>query len=339
MKKILTLLLVLLTVCAFSFAEGVKEESENVVTVYAYDSFAGDWGPGAEVIPAFEEATGIKVNLVSAGDAGEMLSRIIMEGDDCPADVVLGITDDLAYRAYDADILSPYDSPILDTMADHLKFDPENRLLPFDYGVFSFVIDSESDIPVPSSLEDLTSEVYKDKVILIDPRTSSVGLGLLMWTYNVLGEENYLSWWKAMRDNMLTMADGWSSAYGLFTEGEAPLVISYTTSPVYHVLNEDTTRYQAVIFSEGHQETIEGIGILKNAKHRKNAETFVDFVLTEGQEDIAVLNSMYPVNSTIELPDAYEWAPEPEILFTSDSDVVENHLDDILQDWIEVMTN
>ena len=142
-----------------------------------------------------------------------------------------------------------------------------------------------------------------------------------------------------MRDNMLTMADGWSSAYGLFTEGEAPLVISYTTSPVYHVLNEDTTRYQAVIFSEGHQETIEGIGILKNAKHRKNAESFVDFVLTEGQEDIAVLNSMYPVNSTIELPDAYEWAPEPEILFTSDSDVVENHLDDILQDWIEVMTN
>ena len=86
MKKILILLLVLLTVCAFSFAEGVKEESENVVTVYAYDSFAGDWGPGAEVIPAFEEATGIKVNLVSAGDAGEMLSRIIMEGDDCPAD-------------------------------------------------------------------------------------------------------------------------------------------------------------------------------------------------------------------------------------------------------------
>lgn len=142
-----------------------------------------------------------------------------------------------------------------------------------------------------------------------------------------------------MRENMLTMADGWSSAYGLFTEGEAPLVISYTTSPVYHVLNEDTTRYQAVIFPEGHQETIEGIGILKNAKHRENAETFVDFILTEGQEDIAVLNSMYPVNSTIELPDAYEYAPEPEILFTSDSDVVENHLEDILSDWIEVMTN
>lgn len=340
MKKILTLLLVLISIVSLAFAEGAKESGdENIVNVYAYDSFAGDWGPGAEVIPAFEEKTGIKVNLVSAGDAGEMLSRIIMEGDNCEADVVLGITDDMAYKAYEADILSPYESPVLETMADHLIFDPEHRLLPFDYGVFSFVYDTESDIPTPTSLEDLTNEIYKDQVILIDPRTSSVGLGLLMWTYNVLGEDNYLSWWSAMRDNMLTMADGWSSAYGLFTEGEAPLVISYTTSPVYHVLNEDTTRYQAVIFDEGHQETIEGIGILKNAKHRENAETFVDFILTEGQEDIAVLNSMYPVNSTISLPDAYEWAPEPEILFTSDSDVVENHLEDILSDWIEVMTN
>ena len=289
MKKILTLLLVLISIVSLAFAEGAKESGdENIVNVYAYDSFAGDWGPGAEVIPAFEEKTGIKVNLVSAGDAGEMLSRIIMEGENCEADVVLGITDDMAYKAYEADILSPYESPVLETMADHLIFDPEHRLLPFDYGVFSFVYDTESDIPAPTSLEDLTSEIYKDQVILIDPRTSSVGLGLLMWTYNVLGEDNYLSWWSAMRDNMLTMADGWSSAYGLFTEGEAPLVISYTTSPVYHVLNEDTTRYQAVIFDEGHQETIEGIGILKNAKHRENAETFVDFILTEGQEDIVL---------------------------------------------------
>ena len=336
MKKLIVLAIVLLSAIA-AFAQGAKDD--DVLTVYSYDSFSGEWGPAGTLIPAFEEKTGIKVNLVSAGDAGEMFSRIIMEGDNCEADVVLGITDDMAYKAYEADILSPYESPVLETMADHLIFDPEHRLLPFDYGVFSFVYDTESDIPAPTSLEDLTNEIYKDQVILIDPRTSSVGLGLLMWTYNVLGEDNYLSWWSAMRDNMLTMADGWSSAYGLFTEGEAPLVISYTTSPVYHVLNEDTTRYQAVIFDEGHQETIEGIGILKNAKHRENAETFVDFILTEGQEDIAVLNSMYPVNSTISLPDAYEWAPEPEILFTSDSDVVENHLEDILSDWIEVMTN
>lgn len=339
MKKTLLLLLAMFLALSL-FAEGATEQnSENTITVYAYDAFCGDWGPGAVVIPAFEEKTGIKVNLVSAGDAGEMVSRIIMEGDRCPADVVIGITDDMAYSAYEADILEPYESPIIETMAEHLLFDPSFRLLPFDYGVFSFVIDTESDIPVPTSLWDLADPIYKDKVILIDPRTSSVGLGLLMWTYNQFGEDEYLQWWSQMRDNMLTMAEGWSSAYGLFTEGEAPLVISYTTSPVYHVLNEDTTRYQAVIFEEGHQETIEGIGILKNSKNKEDAKTFVDFILTDAQKDIAVLNSMYPVNSSIELPDAYSYAPEPKILFTSDSFVVENQLESILNDWIEVMTN
>ncbi len=339
MKKAIALLFALLIALSLSAQGAIEQNEGESVTVYAYDAFCGDYGPSSVVIPAFEEKTGIKVNLVSAGDALEMVSRIVMEGDRCPADVVLGITDDMAYSAYKEGILSTYKSPAADDMADHLIFDPEYRLLPFDYGVFSFVIDTESDIPVPSSLEDLTDPVYKDKVILIDPRTSSVGLGLLMWTYNVLGPDKYLDWWRAMRDNMLTMAEGWSSAYGLFTEGEAPLVLSYTTSPVYHVLNEDTTRYQAVIFDEGHQETIEGIGILKNAKNRENAEAFVDFILTDAQKDIAVMNSMYPVNSTAELPDAYEWAPEPEILFTSDSDVVENQLESIISDWVEVMTN
>ena len=85
-----------------------------------------------------------------------------------------------------------------------------------------------------------------------------------------------------MKDNALTVADGWSSAYGLFTEGEAPIVLSYTTSPVYHVMNDNTTRYQALIFPEGHEATIEGIGIIKGTDKRAEAEAFIDFILTDG---------------------------------------------------------
>ncbi len=339
MKNFLTLLFVLVILAMPSFASGAAESSENSVTVYAYDSFAGDWGPASTVIGAFEEESGIKVNLVSAGSSSEMLSRLIMEGEKTEADVVLGITDDMAYRAYDADILSVYESPALKYIPEHLVFDKEYRLLPFDYGVFSFVMDSESSLPVPRKLSDLTRPEYKNKIILIDPRTSSVGLGLLMWTYNALGEDEYLLWWSILRENMLAMTEGWSSAYGLFSEGEAPLVISYTTSPVYHVMNENTTRYKALIFSDGHQGTIEGIGIVKNARNRENAEAFIDYILTKAQSDIAVFNSMYPVNAEAALPDSYEYAPVPQKLFTSDSFVLENQLEEILSDWIEVMTN
>ena len=334
MKKALFLMLLVFAASGL-MAQAANEE--NTLTVYAYDSFASDWGPAGTLIPKFEEETGIKVNLVSAGDAVEMISRVELEGEDTRADVILGITDDFAYRAYP--YLESYDSPILSDIPEELKFDPENRLIPFDYGAFAFVWDSECGLDKPESLSDLTKAEYKDKVILIDPRTSSVGLGLLLWTYNIYGDgEEFTSWWEAMNENALTIADGWSSAYGLFTEGEAPIVLSYTTSPVYHVMNDNTTRYQALIFDEGHEATIEGIGIVKGTDMREEAEKFVDFILTDAQGDIAIANSMYPANSETELPDAFAWAPKPAIMYTS-SAIPEEKRTELVDSWTEAMTH
>ena len=338
MKKLVSLLVILLMLQVALFAQSVAEakaEADNKpLTVYAYDSFCGDWGAGPTLVKAFEQETGIKVNLVSAGDAIEMLNKIDLEGDRCPADVVLGITDDIADRSYK--YFDSYQSDVLSTIPDELEFDPEHRLLPFDFGAFAFVFDSESNVRRPESLEDLTSDEYKGKVILIDPRTSSVGMGLLLWTYNLYGDQ-HLDWWLKMKENALTIASGWSSAYGLFTEGEAPIVLSYTTSPIYHVLNENTTRYQALVFPEGHEATIEGVGIMKTSTQKDKAKTFIDFVLTSGQVDIAIANSMYPVNEAIELPEAFKWAPKPAKMFKSGT-VGEEKTTELLNVWTEAMT-
>ena len=334
MKKVLILLLLAAAIMPIA-AEGAVED--DVLTVYAYDSFASDWGPAGTLIPAFEKETGIKVNLVSAGDAVEMISRIELEGDNTDADVVLGITDDFAYRAYP--YLESYNTPIAESIPAELRFDSENRLIPFDYGAFAFVWDTECGLEKPETLSDLAKPEYKDKVILIDPRTSSVGLGLLLWTYNIYGDgDEFNAWWEAMEDNALTIADGWSSAYGLFTEGEAPIVLSYTTSPVYHVLNEDTTRYQALVFPEGHEATIEGIGIIKGTDKRAEAEKFVDFILTEAQLDSAIANSMYPANTAIELPEAFNYAPKPDKLFRSGATSPEK-TESLVNQWLQIMTD
>lgn len=342
MKKrtIFTVLLVLLLAsCLFAQSAAETTGGERSITLYCYDTFSSEWGSGPTLIPLFEEETGIKVNVVSTGDAVEMLSRAIMEGDDCQADLIMGISDDQASTAYESGIFTSYESPELTNVDDSLEFDPEHRLIPFDYGVFAFVWDSESDIPAPTCLDDLRDPVYKDKIILIDPRTSSVGLGLLLWTIDVYGEEGYLDWWKDVGANALTIADGWSSAYGLFTEGEAPLVISYTTSPVYHVLWEDSTRYQALIFPEGHHRTIESIGILESSDNKEEARMFVDFILTEGQAETAIANSMYPVNSTTSLPDAYQWAPVPQKVFSMDTEYIAQNIDRWTTEWTEAMIN
>ena len=333
MKKALSVIIILLLAIGSIFAQSASEKTaqeQKTLTVYAYDTFCGDWGAASAVIPAFEEATGIKVNLVSAGAAIEVINKVRLEGDRTQCDVILGITDDIADKAYD--LLESYNSPYIDTIDPKLVFDPQNRLIPYDYGSFAFVYDTQANIELPTCLMDLTKDEYKDKVILIDPRTSSVGTGLLMWTYNALGED-WIQWWKTMSKNALTTASGWSSGYGLFTEGEAPLVISYTTSPVYHVMWEDTTRYQTLLFTDGHEATIEAAGIVKGTKHLKEAQAFIDFLLTAAQIDLANANSMYPVNGSIELPAAYDYAPVPEKIFTGSSELASQ----LVAQWTEAI--
>ena len=331
MRKALSVIIIMMLAICSIFAQSTSEKTgqeQKTLTVYAYDTFCGDWGAASAVIPAFEQATGIKVNLVSAGAAIEVINKVRLEGEKTQCDVILGITDDIADKAYD--LLESYNSPYIETIDTKLVFDPQNRLIPYDYGSFAFVYDTQAGIELPTCLMDLTKEEYKGKVILIDPRTSSVGTGLLMWTYNALGED-WIQWWKTMSRNALTTASGWSSGYGLFTEGEAPIVISYTTSPVYHVMWEDTTRYQALLFTDGHEATIETAGIVKGTKHREEAQAFIDFLLTAAQVDLANANSMYPVNGSIELPAAYDYAPVPEKIFTGSSELASQ----LVAQWTE----
>ena len=145
------LLLLLCTTVLFSQAAGESTDDEKTLTLYCYDTFSSEWGSGPTLIPLFEQETGIKVDVVSTGDAVEMLSRAIMEGEDCPADLIMGISDDQASKAYESGLFEPYDSPVLEHVDDSLEFDGEHRLIPFDYGVFAFVWDSESDVPAPRS--------------------------------------------------------------------------------------------------------------------------------------------------------------------------------------------
>jgi len=343
MKKFLFIVVAFVATTSNLFASGAKEESidvsSNEITVYAYDAFCGDWGPGQKVVEAFETKTGIKVDLVSAGDAIEMLTKAELEKSNPQADVIIGISNDMAMKAYNSDLFDTYNSPALKDIPNFLKFDKQNRLLPFDYGNFAFVYDSEklSEKDLPKSLNDLTNSKFKDKVLLIDPRTSSVGLGLLIWTRELYGDD-YLTWWENMSDIALTITEGWSSAYGMFSAGEAPITLSYTTSPVYHVMYEDSTRYKAIIFEEGHSATIEGVGILKSSNKKDLAKEFVDFLLTDAQVDIASANSMYPTNSNTKLPSAFDWAPKPNVTLSLEASDIEDNLDIWLDDWTKVMS-
>lgn len=308
------------------------------LTVYAYDSFCSDWGPGPEIVKRFEERTGISVELVSAGDGGQVLQRVILEKDSPKADIVIGIDNNLLRSALKTNLFLPYASPQLRSVDDELLFDDSHSLLPFDYGYFAIIYDSRLISAPPVTLEDLVDPKYASSLILMDPRTSTPGLGFLLWTVAVYGDD-YLSYWERLKGTILTISDGWDTGYGLFTQGEAPMVLSYTTSPAYHVEYEGIEHYRAALFSEGHFAQIEGLGILRSTHELEAAKLFVDFMLeSEAQEIIPLTNWMYPVNGDVELPASYHFAPQPERSLSLSSDYLSDNLDQILDDWTETMS-
>jgi hypothetical protein len=89
-----------------------------------------------------------------------------------------------------------------------------------------------------------TGEDPAQKIVLEDPRSSTPGLGFLLWMKSIYGDKAGEAWTK-LKPRILTTAPGWSEAYALFTKGEAPMVLSYTTSPAYHIAEEKSSRYQA----------------------------------------------------------------------------------------------
>jgi len=301
--------IVVLASCQKERAQNARSNQGQNLVIWTYDSFTSDWGPGPDVSKIFEEKTGIKITWVSHGDAGSVVSRLLMEGEKAKADIILGLDQNLADRVTESKLLEAYKPAGAEKILPELILDSDFRLIPMDYSFFAIVYDSDVVANPPASLNDLTNPRFAKSLILIDPRTSSPGLGFFGWVKEVY-KNDWQNYWRRLQPSILTITEGWSSAYGLFTRGEAPMVLSYTTSPGYHLEYEETERYKAAIFSDGHSMQIEAAALLKNADNKKNAKVFLDFMISpDFQNIIPLTNWMFPVID-IPLPESFRITPK-----------------------------
>ncbi len=231
------------------------------LTIYTYESFTADWGPGPKVKQNFEKECSCTVKFVAIQDGVAMLNRLQLEGAATKADVVLGLDNNLVTEAKELGLFAPHG---LDPAKHRAPQWRDEFFMPYDYGHFAFVYDSQALSKPPQSLAELVNGAGNEKIIIEDPRTSTPGLGLLLWMKDVFGE-GAADAWRRLKGRILTVTPGWSEAYGLFTKGEAPMVLSYTTSPAYHVIEEKTDRYKAANFAEGHYVQIEVAGVIKSS--------------------------------------------------------------------------
>lgn len=282
---------------------------QPILTVYTYDSFAAQWGPGPKIKAAFEKQCHCELKFIPLADGVAILNRIRMEGKNSQADIVLGLDNNLITVAEQTGLFTA-------SQTDLSQLNVPNgwhntTFIPYDYGYFAFIYDKTRLTHPPTSLKQLVESPTPWKIIYQDPRTSTPGLGLLLWIEKVYGDKAGDAW-QNLAKKTVTVTKGWSEAYGLFLKGEADMVLSYTTSPAYHIIEEHKTQYAAANFSEGHYLQVEVAALLKNSPHPKLAQQFMQFITTPAfQQAIPKGNWMYPVIN-VPLPEAFHQLSLPQ---------------------------
>jgi len=301
---------------------GTAQANTQILTVYTYDSFASDWGPGPKVKDGFEKVCGCELQYVALDDGVSILNRLRLEGTATKADVVLGLDDSLVEEAKSTGLFADSQINLSKVNVPGGWSDPV--FVPFDYGYFAFIYNKTVISNPPHSLKELVEQRPDISVVYEDPRTSTPGQGLLFWMKDVYGD-NAVSAWKSLAKKTVTVTKGWSEAYSMFLNGEADMVLSYTTSPAYHLIAENNNNYAAAAFSEGHYLQVEVAAIVKTSQHKQLAKQFLHFLLSHKvQSVIPTTNWMYPVTDVV-LPKAYHLLTVPEkVIHTRAKSVAKN---------------
>ena len=304
------------------------------LTIYTYDSFVSEWGPGPIIEKIFEEKHNADVEFVSVDSAATLLNKVILEGDTSKADIVLGLDMNLFDLAEQSGLFTTHNINDINNLINLPLNWESNKFVPYNYGYFSFVYNEANLATPPKSMDELINSTNA-RIVIQDPRTSTPGLGLLTWMKALYGDKAGDEW-KKLNKKIISVTKGWTDAYyNFFMAGEADMVLSYTTSPAAHIMFEERYDILATTFEEGNYITIEFAGILNNSQNKDLANKFLNFMLSkEFQSVIPSTNIMYPVTNIKDLPEAFDKLDVPKFIQMDPKEINKNK-----EKWIDEWLN
>ena len=347
-KKLLIGILALLSVTTACGSDngadgGSGEAKPEKLTLLAYDSFT----PSEGIFDAFTKETGIAVEVVTGGDAGELVAKAVLTTGEPEGDVLWGVDNTLMSRAIAADVFVPHESAHNDDLDPAaLALVDDNLLTPVDTGDVCVNYDktwfADKGIAPPESLADLIEPQYKGLLVVQNPNTSSPGLAFLLATIAQFGENSWQDFWSALRDNDVKIVDGWTEAYtvefsGSSGKGGRPLVVSYASSPPAEVVYSDPPVSEpptGVIESTCFRQ-VEFAGVLRGTQYPQAAGLLVDYLSgPEFQADLPLTLFVNPANTTVDLPQVFtDFAATPDAPLTMDPALIEENRTAWLEAW------
>jgi thiamine transport system substrate-binding protein len=325
--------------------ESASTQGPRVVQVVTHDSFA----LSETLVADFEQASGITVEFIPAGDAGEMVNRAVLAAGKPEADVLFGIDTTLLSRAVDAGVFDPYvSSP--DALRPELRDAGLGVVTPVDDGDVCINIDdrwfAEAGIAPPTTLEDLADPRYRGLLVVQNPATSSPGLAFLLSTVERYGEA-WPDYWQRLRDNDVAVVNGWSEAYlSEFTagggSGDRPLVVSYSTSPPAEIVYAEEPKPEqpsTSVMADGCYRQVEFAGVLRGAADPEAARAVVDWLVSaDVQADVPLSMFVFPARAGVALPDVFaEFVVRPSDPAELPASEIAEQRDQWIDEWTQIV--
>ncbi|HET7902519.1 MAG TPA: thiamine ABC transporter substrate-binding protein [Candidatus Nanopelagicales bacterium] len=315
------------------------------VTLLAHDSFAVT----KSLLEDFTRRTGITVDVVTGGDAGQLVNKAALTAGNPEGDVLFGVDNTLLSRALSAGVFDPYVSPAAASEPSELKTATKDAVTPIDYGDVCINADTawfaKKGLPVPSTLEQLADPTYKDLLVVENPETSSPGLAFLLATVSRFGEDGWTDYWKSLRANGVKVVDGWTQAYedeySGAGKGSRPLVVSYASSPpaeVVYAADPATAKPVSAVMTDGCFRQVEYAGVLAGTKHPQEARAVVDWLLSPAvQADVPLSMFVYPAVPGTALPKVFtDYAATVKQPLTLDPSTIDDKRAEWLDTWDQV---
>ncbi len=272
-------------------------------TLYVYN-----WGEyiDPEVLTMFEEETGIEV-IYDEYETNEIMYPRIEAGAVvydlvCPSDYMISkMRENGLLQEIDMDNIPNLKNIGEDYWKNSEEFDPGNRYsVPYVWGTVGILYNKSMVHEKVDSWKILWDEKYKDEILMQDSVRDAfmVAERLLGYSMNTTDEDELQEAKELlMAQKPIVQAYVVDQVRDKMIGNEAALGVIYSGEAIYTQRENPDLEY--VIPKEGTNVWIDSWVIPKNARHKKNAEKFIDFLC---RPDIAYMNFDYITYSTPNVP-------------------------------------
>jgi iron(III) transport system substrate-binding protein len=245
--------------------------------------------PWCDAIKAeFPKATGIALDFVRVS-SGEALARLRAERQNPTFDVWFAGTGDNHIVAIEEGVTEFYRPKAWNDLRAELREAVAGKYIPLYAGILGWIINptvlKEKNLPAPRTWRDLADPRYKGLIAYPNPNTSGTAYTFLATVVQIFGEKEAFDLLKRIHRNVTEYTRSGTGTPLLVGRGEAGIGITFIHDAIDHQLKGFPVTYGAPLDGTGYE--IGGLSLVKGAKNRDNAITFIEWALTPAAQLLA----------------------------------------------------